>query len=1803
MSGNLEGDGSPHPVPDPEDRAGLARRALREIARLRGRVRELEAGDHEPLAIVGAACRLPGGVRSLSGYGAMLQSSADCVREVPPSRWSLDELYDPDPSAIGQMSSRWGGFVSAAPEFDPAPFRLTPAEVRAMDPQHRLFLTLAWEALEDAGRSPSELAGEDIGVFLGIATFDYFFLFAKQPELISPFTGTGNAPNAAAGRVAYMFGLRGPALAVDTACSSSLVALHLACQSLRARECSAAVVGGVNLLCSPEFSIAFSKARMMAPDGRCKTFDARANGYVRGEGCGVIVVKRLRDALADNDKLLALVHATAVNEDGASSALTAPNGTAQRDVVRHAMARGQYRRDDVVYLEAHGTGTSLGDPIEVEALRRSYGSRAAEQRRPLGSVKTNIGHLEAGAGMASVLKVLALLGSDELAPHLHLSEINEHIPLDRAPVVVPGARTPWVGKQSSRFASVSSFGFSGINAHVVLSDALEAARYSVGQPSPDGAADVSGQQTDLLLLLSAHSASALRETARRAARHIDSSPGADIADICASWNAGRCKLEYRLAVRATSRRDLSRRLHGFAEGESSPTLRSARLRRGQTTELALLFEGDSRWPAAALGQLRDQLPVARRAIDGALDRLADLGVDPRAVLEADPADGEPEPTAVRRLIGQLAIFELLRAAGIEPACVVGERSGALAAACAAGAIRLQDGLAASLATDREARRRALARAEVRRARLVWIGAAGDPLEDRALTVEDLARQLATSVDPAELLAATRVLGCSLFVGTGPSGTLADALGRSAGATDPDLLASNATGPLVAELLDTLGALFCRGVAIDWNGLSGRRRRRVTLPAYAFERKRYWLTDGAPPDDRRRPRSGATTFLGERISSPAVHLFSSTWGPAVPAVVGDHRVGETVVAPAAAYCALAVGGARAAVGSSTAGSARPIDLCDLAFRAPLRVTGPTAVQLVLIADGDDGESFRVLSTPVGADTASLHATGAVARGRDQTSGSVETALLSASHARPSWIEVDVEAFYDALAALGLRYGPRLRRIRRLRAASDAATAEIELAEGDELERLTAAIDSCFQVVFAAVAAGDTTRLTRLYVPAAAAAIRANLVPTKTLSCRVALTRGGLSEREVMATLEAHDAAGNQLLAISGLRSVAVEASSFADTRPQLGSLYVVEHRPARRTARGASAAPQPTERQRWLIVGESRWTQPIVTAMQSRGATATALAPGADPLASSAARAGSILYVVSPPGPPVGTRGAAGDDDPPDGRGLLARSREAWEPLLSLVQSFAGRADADFSPRLWIASRGATDGTELAQAPLVGLARTISNELPELGCRLVDLPAQVEAASIEPLIDELLLGDADVPDEVKIRGDGREVPRLTPLALGTQQPQLSADGTYLLAGAGGGIGLRVAQWLATRGARHLLLWTRSRARPALRELAARLRAEGVDIDLQSVDVADREVVAAALAGGLDGRPPLRGVLHAAGLIDDGVLAGQSVERFEAVLAPKLAGAWNLHLATLDQPIELFVMFSSVASLWGTAGQANYAAANSFLDLLARHRAARQLPAVSVNWAPWADVGMAASDSARRRVERAGLSMLDPQLALAALDSIAAGQIARPQIAMLAPGWRDQLGWSDGASAATGSPSAEPTAADQSSSLRVELEQLPSGERADAMLGVVTEVAAELLDVAPDELEPDIPLLDLGVDSLVAIDLRAALQRRTSSPLAATLVYQHPTIGAIAAHLLGELQLSANSDSARQRSSQPEGLADASRTIDSTGDEPRLDELDELVQADDLDGLDEPARQTLSPEIARQQLLEELADLPEDFLDDD
>jgi acyl transferase domain-containing protein/NAD(P)-dependent dehydrogenase (short-subunit alcohol dehydrogenase family)/acyl carrier protein len=817
-------------------------------------------GGHaaEPVAVVGIGCRFPGGADSPEQFWQLLRAGVDATCEVPRDRWDVEAYYDSADGAQGKMYARRGGFLRSVDGFDPYFFGISPREAASMDPQQRLLLEVGWEALEHAGIPPRSLEGSPVGVFVGVLSNDYLQAHQKvaRPESFDTYTMTGTLTSALAGRLSFVLKVRGPSVALDTACSSSLVAVHLACQSLRLGESRVALAGGVNVILTPELSVSLSQARAISPDGRCKTFDASADGYARGEGCGVVVLKRLSDAIADGDEIHAVIRGSAINHDGASSGFTVPSAQAQKEVIRQALASAGIAPAEVGYVEAHGTGTRLGDPIEVQALADVLGEgRGGNAPLLVGSVKTNIGHLESAAGIAGLIKAVLALRHGEIPRHLNLHTPNPLIPWSELPLEVPLEPRAWDRPPHERVAGVSSFGMSGMNAHLVLQGYQPAERPSDERPTPS---------VPRLLLLSGRTEPALRALAQGVAAWLEGHPTLVPADLCWTLNAGRSHHAHRFAVVGGDCQELASRLRAFARGDEPPGAAAGVVQARRSEGPPLVLPGTAADPSRVL-ELYRLHPRFRGHLDEADRLISELWGRESGVLlsflEGAKEGTPPELALLAAFAAEYALGRLWASWGVGASELWGRGVGMCAAACLSGSLSLKDALRVVAALGQPRDLSALvAEVEWRTAGVKLVHAArGRSLSDGELRSAAFWERVREDVaSPSSFVAP--------FTASLPSEWLA--VGCEPGGR-AQALEHEPTGwlrqdeALWEQLLRAGGLLYSRGHELDWRAIEpGPPRRPIALPTYPFQRQRCW-SEALEAGARRSPGS-----VEARGTSPA-----------------------------------------------------------------------------------------------------------------------------------------------------------------------------------------------------------------------------------------------------------------------------------------------------------------------------------------------------------------------------------------------------------------------------------------------------------------------------------------------------------------------------------------------------------------------------------------------------------------------------------------------------------------------------------------------------------------------------------------------------------------------------------------------------------------------------------------------------------------------------------------------------------------------------------------------------------------------
>ena len=1442
-------------------------------------------------AIIGIGCRFPGANN-------------------PEEFW---QLLRNGRSAISQREGEWGGFLKGVDLFDAQFFRIREPEAERMDPQQRLLLEVSYEALENALIPVDTIAGSSTGVFIGISSNDYSRFQSGDETHI--YKATGNAHSIAANRLSYYFDFRGPSLAVDTACSSSLVAIHLACQSLRYGECDLAIAGGVNLILSSELTRSLAAAGMMAKDGRCKTFDASADGYVRGEGCGVAVLKPLERAIADRDNILAIIEGSSVNQDGRSNGLTAPNGPAQQAVLRRALRNAGVSGAQISYLEAHGTGTSLGDPIEVNSLKAVLTQNRSTSVW-LGSVKTNIGHLEAAAGIAGLIKVVLSLQHEEIPPHLNFQELNPHIDLSNERIRIPTSIQPWIKNSKPRRAGISSFGFGGTNAHVICSE---------GNGLP-GEGRGEGYH---ILTLSASTEPAIRELVKNYEGYLKENQGVSIGDVCYGSNIGRSHFNHRLAVVGTSTEELREKLAG----------RGPRLApRPNNKKVSFLFTGQGSQYKGMGKNMYETQPIFAAALERCAEILQPhLETPLLSLLYSEGAESKINETAFTQpalFALEYALTKLSISWGIYPALVMGHSVGEYVAACIAGVFSLEDGLKLIAARGRLMEKTPL-------------GTMVAVLADE-ITVRRVIRQF------GEDMAIAAINGPESIVISGAREVIKEAIAAFKGA----------------------------GIKTKRLKVSGAFHSPLMKPILA---------------------EFATIAKQVTYSPPHLDIVSNLTGKlatadiATPEYWVKHLVNPVKFADSMEF------------------------LGEQGYEIFLEI-GPKPTLL--------GMGCQCLSENTGLWLPSL-------RPQDRDS---QTILSSLAALYEAGITIDWSGFHKDYKG------------------------------------------SC------------------------------PVLPTYPFQRQRYWYENNRRWTQIIA--DKYRYSKNWLYEVEWRR---------LDLSPTLNT--------SNRTPGGF-----------WLIFADMGGVgEEIAKQCQKEGASCLLVYPGTR-------REGTdkqivnpkdredfqrLFHTISPQGQSIHIIHLwnldASDEDNVSVEGIQKSLVSGCGSLLHLVQTLVSK---EVQSSLWLVTRGSQpvgfgfrSPTGVPQASSWGLGKAIALEHPEIWGGMIDLPPTRSQNEAQLIFKEIVGAHNHKENQIAFREGIRYVPRLVPHHLGggkTPPLQNTTNITYLITGGLGALGLKVAQWLGKQGAKHLVLLGRNSPRSTATTTIRALEQAGVEVTIARGDVSRCEELERVLVDIKSNLPPLKGIIHAAGILHDGLVHNLDFSSFEKVMAPKVLGSWHLHQLTQDLDLDFFVMFSSAASLLGSPGQGNYGAANAFMDSLAHYRRFKGMAALTINWGPFAH-GMAVEAN----LNTLGLDLIEPESGLEVLGSLLQQQ-APAQIGVLA------VEWNKLASRFSNSPSPffqkvlpSPTEGNISSdSLFADLLAMESGERLEFLTSHLQIAIAGILGIKKEQLSPTDNLLELGMDSLMVMAAINQLKGDLQLMLYPREFYERPQLGALAKYLNLEFERTHN-----------------------------------------------------------------------------
>jgi microcystin synthetase protein McyG len=1665
-----------------------------------------QGGD---IAIVGIGLRFPGAL-SPGEFWRVLSEGRETI-----TFFSAEQALAAgvDPELVRNPNHvRAAPLLEAPDAFDADFFRYNAKEARMIDPQQRVFLEVCWEAFEDAGYDPLTFLGK-VGLFAasGMNAYlpnnlwanDKFLQDENGGRMLTVDSMTGfnvmitNDKDYLPMRVSYKLNLRGPSVNVQSACSSTLLTLHEACKSLHAGDCEMALAGGVSIKLPQHAGHLYSPGMLNSPDGHCRAYDAKAEGTIFGNGAGVVLLKPLAAAQAAGDRIYAVVKGTASNNDGAVKVgFTAPSSVGQEDVCAAALARAGVSADTVTFLEGHGTGTALGDPIEVNALSNAFRRHTGRLGYcALGSVKTNVGHLQIASGIAGLIKTALALHHRRIPGTLHFEQPNPRIDFSTTPFFVNRQTVDWVSPSGPRRAGVNSLGIGGTNVHAILEESPNP--NSVAPERPAG---------PWVLPLSARQTFALRQLAARYAERIAAVESGSMEDITFTAQVGRAAMAVRMAFVSDSRADLVRQLKDFAAGNAELGERIDFDRTG----VAFHFSAIAGRAAEQARALWADEPAFRQAAEDCLARVAAISAQPTSRVtgaSALPAAfaNDAALTDVHLFVFEHALAALLGSYGIEPTAISGDGVGEILAACRAGVFSLDDALCFVLARERwaasargpadeAALRRTVAQLELSApSRRLVSGTNGRWCEAELATAEHWVQHAKTARQAETACAVLAADGYQVVIDVG--GSVAPARGV------PHHLVAGDFCPLLARL-------FTLGYGVRWQqGRLSRPARRVTLPTYAWQHQSYWIdaADIRSPLKTARPVV-APPLLGRKWRSPRLKscVYETRFDPAEISCLSEHLVHGAVVVPGALYLSqVASQGAdylRTAVGEH-----QGVRLEDVVFVSAMVIAPnqPRTVQTVFTPD-ERGQAFEVISwTDAAPADVAVHAIG-----RCQVKG-IESSTLDVSGLRTKLQPVPdiASGHYAIMDKMEVRLGPSFRWIAELHRGARESLLRLDAPAGLKgcREWHPGLVDSFLQAAVSAIGLDGA----RTLIPFRLREVCFQRDPDgRSLYAHAQVAGDDASSSR--ADVRLYDAAGRLI----------AEALGF-----ELRSLHAEDLAPGGDAANGPEffetileplSAPPPSSTGSvagsWLFLSDGdAATRALQRALQGAGATIREVP------ARHAAEAEKLLA----------TQAWAGVVHAWDWSAMQPGELR-WRELLLCVKAAAMQVN---QPMRWVFLTRTGAGA-LAQAPLGGFVTGLAHEHPEWHPLQIEIDAS--DAAMSPLVPWLLDRESG-ERRLTMRAGSVCGHRLVQKNVPAVATKIHADGSYLVTGAGGALGQALAEWLVAQGARSLCLNGRRAASEELQAKIARWSQQGVSVDFLFGDIGDPRNVTELVKRATD-LAPLRGVFHAAGALRDGLLRHAEPDAFTSIFGAKIGAAWALHQATKDLPLDCFVLFSSIASLLGSPAQANYAAANAFMDTLALERQAAGLPGLSIQWGPWDGIGMSArlGPRDRERLQQRGLLAMPPAAALHALQqtlglSGCVGVFAWNSRAYRAalngqiPALFRRILKSETAStqAAVEPPTVDPGYA-----------ALPLQQRIDAIERLIRETVATLVGLGSyRDVEREKGLFDLGIDSLTAIDLKDRLEKALGHPLRTTIALDYPTAAQMAAYLAGSLYPKAEPRAAR------------------------------------------------------------------------
>lgn len=1803
----------------------------------------MEGIKMEPIAIIGMGCRFPGGSNDPEKFWNILKNGIDATSDVPSDRWDMERYYDPDKTINSKTYTFHGGFIDKISDFDASFFGISPREAEYLDPQQRILLEVSWEAMEDAGINPASLRGKDVGVFIGAFTLDYKIIQFnhKNMELFSSHTATGSMMTMLSNRISYIYDFKGPSMSIDTACSSSLVSVHLACKSILNNECSMAIAGGVNVITTPEYFVAESKGGFLSPDGRCKTWDASANGYARGEGAGIIVLKKLSKALEDGDIVYAVIRESGVNQDGHTNGITVPNGQSQELIMKEVYNRAGIMPGEVKYVEAHGTGTSVGDPIEVNAIANVMSiGRQKENKCIIGSVKTNISHLESASGIAGMIKSVLILRNRQIPPHLHFKNPNPKIPFNELSVRVPITLEPWPEDGNADYIGVNSFGFGGTNAHILL-EGVKINDCSVINDDISENEDI----RPFIVPFSARSENALKELAGRYAQLLKEECNKDtfsLKDIVHSIKKHRAYHDKRLAVLAGNKEELLEKLEAYEAGQMRPGMVYGKADSEKYSKVVFVYTGMGPIWWAMGRQLLDKEPVFRATIlkcDEIIRHYAgwslmeELTADENLSRLDQPQYAQPANFAV-----QVALTELWKSLGINPDAVIGHSVGEVAVAYVSGIYSLEDAVLVSIERSIVQQKAAnkggsmlavgLSMQEMEKklegvGSEICISAVNSPtsvtlsgnrevldsfrakLEEEGIFAKLLKVNVAYhsyQMDPYrdELLEALKPIkiksasipvystvtgfkedgsdycgdywwknvrgtvyfekamyeiikdGYNLFVEVGPHPVLAGYINEcmSVKKVEGKVLPSiKRNGDEQIELIQSLGALSTLGYPVDFDRVNPNSGKYIKLPLYPWQRESYWNET----EESLEIRTGKNKhkILGDRLISK-----NPTWEKEINlnfmSFYSDHKIQGSEVFPAAGYIEMGLAAAREYYGEGFY-SIENINIEKALF---IKQSGNWP-KLQLIMYPHDA-SFEICSkSGVNGHSWIKHVTGRIDKRQSYQQASKAQIKEICSRCP---VEMSKEDCYSLFDKMGFNYGPAFQGVQKVWKSDVEGIGIIEVPEYIDLEDTTysfhpAILDSCLHVMLAVVKQD--------FLPVGIEKLHIYGRPKRTMYCHAIEVEN--SDKSSKSNFFIYDEEGNLIADIICLKTQSMENSGASLAGSPEKWLYGIDWVKADNIGDGKNRrSPDVSKPGAWIIFEDGEGLgRELAANLVDKGEKCCFVRPLGDNSCKE-----DVLYIN-----PSSLSEVKSLFEKIVERGLnikgvvhmwsldAIKEQDISIPVLMKIQEKGCLtlkhivqvvSDEELAARLWIVTRGtllvdeASKEQSVAQASIVGLARIIGHQEARANWGgIVDLDPEKSQDEVGELFGEIWIPDEE--DQIAFRNDDRYVPRLMKRDFENKAlpAKFCADGSYIVTGAFGALGMLVARWMLERGAKHLVLmgrgsfpdrkdWKNVESGSAMAERIAfikELESKGATVHIAAVDVGEEEQLVNFIEQYKEeGWPVFRGVIHSAGLVADKLIQQMDDDTFLRVIKPKVFGGWNLHKHLKDFPLEFFILFSSTGSIIASMGQANYASGNAFLDALSNYRVQNGMPALSINWGPWGEIGMVEKLNLTEFFKNSGMDTIKPSAGLADMELLMSQNVSQAAVI-------PAISWSKFCRSHFPGYGAFPMIShleklddnqesdnkNKKNGILQKLTNCDFGQKMDIIELHLRELIANVFKYDAEKLDTKEPLVNFGLDSMLASEIRSKIEMEFGSSVSVVELLKGSSVIDLASKLLQKLEI--------------------------------------------------------------------------------